>query len=204
MVLEAFKISPRLAQTAFRLDATNARVILGERFGIYSKGGEIPPELLKVMEKYRLKDQYPVLIANLTAKELNGNTAPNAAAVDRILRKGASSKVRESFRVALASLVERQLLSNYRYGLASLGETALRNGVTQGIEAVLRGTDPASANSLSVLRKYVDLPEDATQALAALESGLGRWRWDAKAKKYVIGEAGHPRSVLNRSAHNEN
>lgn len=199
LVLEAFKYSPRLAQTAFRLDVTNARVILGERFGIYSKGGEIPPELLKVVEKYHLKDQYPVLIANLAAKELNGNTAPNAAAVDRILQKGASPKVRESFRVALASMLEKQMLSHYRYGLASLGETAMRNGVIQGIEAVLRGTDPASTNSFSVVRKYIDLPEEDTQARAMLESGLGRWCWDPKIKKYVIGDSAHPRSALSQT-----
>ena len=77
---------------------------------------------------------------------------------------------------------------NYRYGLAGLSETALRNGVPQGIEAVLRSEDPGSTNSLPRLRKYLDLPVDDAAALAAVQSGLGRWQWDPRAKKFVLGD----------------
>jgi len=192
-VLEVFKRTPRLAQTAFRLDATNATAILAERFAIFAKGGEIPPELLDIIGKYRLKDEYPVLIANLSVKELNGNLAPDAAAVDRALRHGATPAQRDSFRAVLSSLLEKQLLTTYRYGLDSLAETALRNGVPEGIEARLRCDNPVSTNSLVCLRKYMDLPIDGEQALAAVQAGLGRWRWDSKNNKFVMSEtAAHP------------
>jgi hypothetical protein len=189
-VLEVFKRTPRLAQTAFWLDATNATAILAERFAIYAKGGEIPPELLDVIGKYKLKDQYSVLIANLPWKELNGNMAPDAAMIDSLLQNGATRAQRAAFRAALASLLEKQLLTSYRYGLDSLAETALRNGVPEGIEARLRCDDPPSTNSLVCLRKYLALPADNEQALAAVQAGLGRWQWDAKNKKFVLGGTG--------------
>ena len=189
-VLEAFKYTPRLAQTAFRLDATNATAILAERFAIYTKGGEIPPELLDVIGKYRLKNEYPVLIANLSTKELNGNLAPDTAAVDRVLRRGATPAQRASFRAALASLLEKQLLTSYRNGLDSLAETALRNGVPEGIEARLRSDNPVSTNCLVCLRKYLVLPADNDQALMVVQAGLGRWQWDSKTKTFVLGETG--------------
>jgi tetratricopeptide (TPR) repeat protein len=187
LVLKAFKTTPRLAETAFRLDATNAAAILRERFGIYSKGGEIPIQLDKVVENYHLQDQYPVLIANFAAKDLNGNTAPNAATLDRIVHQDAPPQVVESFRAALAAVLEKQMLSSYRYYLASLGETAMRNGLPQGIEAVYRGGDPLSTNALPVLRKYIALPPDDARAKRIVETGLGRWRWDAATAKFVAG-----------------
>jgi len=64
----------------------------------------------------------------------------------------------------------------------------LKNGVPQGIEAMLRSADPASMNSLSALRKYIDLPADDAQARTMVESGLGRWRWNAKTRKFVMEE----------------
>ena len=188
LVLAAFKTAPQLAPVAFRLDPTNAAVILRERFAIYAKGGEIPEELRSLLEKYDLKDQYPVLVANLAAKELNGNTAPNAAAVDRLLRQGASPEMVESFREVLASIIKKEMLMNYQYGLAGLSETALRNGVPQGIEAVLHSENPVSTNSLARLRKYMDLPVDDAAALAMAQSGLGRWQWDESTARFVLGK----------------
>jgi tetratricopeptide (TPR) repeat protein len=188
-VLAAFKTTPQLAPVAFRLDPTNAAVILRERFAIYAKGGEIPEELHTVLEKYGLKDQYPVLVANLATKELNGNTAPNAAALDRLLRDGASPELMESFQEVLASILKKEMLMNYQYGLAGLSETALRYGVPQGIEAVLRSENPVSTNSLARLRKYIDLPADNAAALAKVQSGLGRWQWDEKTGRFVLGKA---------------
>lgn len=187
-VLEAFKKSPRLAKTAFRLDAASATVILKERFGVYAAGEEIPPELYDVVEKYRLKDQYPVLVANLSAKAMDGNTAREAAAVDRVLRHGAPGSVRRTFRAALASILKKEMLANYNYGLQTISETALKNGVTEGIEASLRSAGPAATNSLSVLRKYIDLPSDDANARTVVEAGLGRWRWNGKTHKFVLEE----------------
>jgi hypothetical protein len=190
LVLGGFKTAPQLALAAFHLDPTNAAVILRERFAVYAKGGEIPTELRTVVEKYNLKDQYPVLVANLAAKELNGNTAPNAAAVDRLFLDGASPELRESFRRALATIIEKEILMGYQYGLAGLSETALRNGVPQGIEAVLHSENPVSTNSLARLRKYIDLPADNAAARVMVRSGLGRWEWDENTGKFILGAGG--------------
>jgi tetratricopeptide (TPR) repeat protein len=200
LVLAAFKTAPPLALVAFHLDRTNAAAILRERFAIYARGGEIPRELRSALEKYHLKDQYPVLVANLAAKDINGNTARDATAVDRLFRKGASPELRESFRAALASVIAKELRMGYQYGLAGVSETALRNGVAQGIEAALRSENPGSTNNLTQLRKYMALPADNAAALAMVQSGLGRWQWDETSGKWVLGEAASPGQASAQSA----
>ena len=160
LVLETFKTAPELAPVAFRLDPASATVILRERFAIYARGGTIPEELRAVLEKFPLQDQHPVLVANLAANGMDGNTALAAAAVERILQHGSGPEVIESFRSVLAAILEKEMLSDYRYGLAGLSEIALRNGVPEGIEARLRCESPAYTNSLVCLRKYMDLHAD--------------------------------------------
>ena len=195
-VLEAFKTVPQLAQTAFQLDSTNAAVILRERFGFYGHGGNIPQELMQVVEKFQLKDQYPVLIANFAGKDVNGATAPNAAAVDRILQHDPDPESLRLFRQALAATIQKQLLMKYRYGLASLGETAMRNGVPEGIEAVLRSDDNNATNCPACLRKFIELPADDSAARGMAESGLGRWQWEGQTKKFTLGQNKESKSAL--------
>jgi hypothetical protein len=117
-------------------------------------------------------------------------TGSLADAEDRILQRGASPQLRESLREVLASLLEKEMLIGYRYGPAGLGEIALRNGVPQGIEALLQCESPVSTSRLACLRKYIDLRADDAKALAAVQSGLGRWRWDDRAGKFVLGNPG--------------
>jgi hypothetical protein len=187
-VLDAFKFAPALAPVAFQLDATNAAVILRERFGIYGRGGNIPPELLQVITRYKLKDQYRILVANFSAKEINGATAPDAAALARIFRNDTTSECLPLFQKALATTIEKQLLTSYRYGLASLGETAMGIGVPEGIEAVLH-SDDNSTNCPASLRKFIDLPDDNAQARITVEAGLGRWQWDVNSRKFMLAPA---------------
>lgn len=186
-VLEAFKRSPHLAQTAFRLDRSNAIVILRERFGIYAKGGDVSPELRQVIAQYGLLDQYPLLMANLTAKDLDGNTALIATELDRMLQTNSTPALLESFHAALAATIERQMRSHYRRGLATLGEIALHHGWVEGLEALRHGQDTTFQDALYRIRKYMDLPDDDTEAWMLLESGLGRWQWNANTRKFVSG-----------------
>jgi hypothetical protein len=104
-----------------------------------------------------------------------------------------SSEVREKFRAALVTVLEKEMLMNYRYGLAGLSETALRTGVPQGIEAVLRSEDPGSTNRVVRLRKYMNLPADDAAAWSAVQSGLGRWQWEPKTRKFVLGAGSRQR-----------
>ncbi len=185
-VLEGFKQSPFLAEPAFRLDRTNAAIILRERFPIYATGGNVPRELRRVLAEYSLLDQYPVLIANLAAKDPDGNTAALAGELDAMLRTNAPPALLEAYRIALITAIERQMLSTYRRGLANLGEIALRRGWSEGIAALLQGNDPTAGDVLPRLRKYLDLPADDAQARAELEAHLGNWQWNPAARKFGV------------------
>ena len=185
-VLQAFKVVPQLAPAAFQLDAADAAQILRERFGIYARGGNLPPGLLQVVEQYRLKDQYHVLIEFFAARDPDGNGVPTATALDRILKGDPDAECLALFRQALASVIEKQLLSSYRYGLGSLGEIALRNGVPDGIEAVLHSDGVTATNCPPSLRKFIALPADDAAARAAVDAGLGRWQWDENSEKFIL------------------
>lgn len=142
-VLDAFKQTPYLAETAFRLDRTNATLILRERFSIYAKGGNVPRELRQALAQYAVLDQYPVLMANLAAKALDGNTVLIATELDAMLPTNSPPELLASYRAALATAIERQMLSGYRHGLAAMGEIALRRGWPEGLDALLHGGDPS-------------------------------------------------------------
>jgi hypothetical protein len=183
-VLELFKLEPWVARTAFRLDPAAASQILRERFGVFARQEVIPSELVWALEKYRLTDQYPVLLSGLLgpSKWIGGNTIIQ---MDRMLARDATPELEQQFRDALAHRLELRLgMGSYQDDVLHIARIAVRWGVRQGIDALLRAPAHERPSILGFLREHMDLPADPDEAWRVLERTRGAWQWDPQRRQF--------------------
>jgi tetratricopeptide (TPR) repeat protein len=181
-VLELFQREPWIARTAFRLDPTAAAQIVRERFWIYAKGEIIPFALRRALEHHRLCDQYPVLIANYR----DPIAAPpfELDRLDRMLARDPIPELEQPFRELLIYRLELHVASGSQHELSTLARVAVRRGLAQGIDALLRCPAGERPDILEFLREHMDLPADPDEAWRVLERTPGAWQWDPQRRQF--------------------
>jgi len=169
-VLESFKRHPELARLAFKLDPAAAARILRERLGVFAKGHLLSYELGRVVEQHRLHDQYPVLLANMLGE--GGDSG--VAVMDRLLSQDADPELEAQFREILVYRLELHLATARDYLPQDIARVAVKRGVRQGIDVLLRAPEQDHPDVVAFLRDYLDLPVSPTVAWQVLEAGHGQ------------------------------
>lgn len=188
-ILDAFRRMPELAAVAFKLDAEGARQVTAERFPIYHRSGVAPYQFTSLILRYKLRETYPVLIANLADDSFN--SLFEVQSLDRILANDPVPEFVEDFRQALSQHLERQLVGIHvgpSRQLGGIALVALKYGAPEGIEGWFRSTDVPKEKFLATLRPLLDLPADDAAAIEWLQTHRGQFTWNGAKRKYELKE----------------